>query len=115
MDETRRLIQYKLDDSRTILVEVIEPVRGGLAPVGRASDTIVQAQQTLSEALENVRPAAEAIINKLTDLSQVPDEISVEFGLKLSAGAGAVIASVGVECNYIVRLGWKRSSSKTRS
>lgn len=109
MNNLNRLIEYKLDDGQTILVEVVEPTPGGLAPVGRTADTIVRAQKTLSEALDNVRPVAEAIIGKLSNLSTRPDEVSVEFGVKLSANAGAILAAAGAECNYVVKLTWKHS------
>jgi hypothetical protein len=36
------------------------------------------------------------------------DEMAVEFGIKLNAGAGAFIASTGVEANYKVPLKWAR-------
>ncbi|NEQ35284.1 MAG: hypothetical protein F6K40_02770 [Okeania sp. SIO3I5] len=107
MSNQNRLIEYKIDDEHTILVEVVEPMPGGLAPVGRTADAVAKSQKTLSEAVDNVKPVAEAIIRKLSNLSNPPSEIAVEFGLKLSAKAGAILTAVGVECNYVVKLTWK--------
>ncbi|NJM73018.1 MAG: hypothetical protein HC862_24325 [Scytonema sp. RU_4_4] len=112
MGNLNRLIEYKIDDEHTILVEVVEPMPGGLAPVGRTADTVAKAQKTLSEAVDNVKPVAEAIIGKLSNLSTPPSEIAVEFGLKLSANAGAILTAVGVECNYVVKLTWKEDQNK---
>lgn len=37
-----------------------------------------------------------------------PDEVQVEFGVKLSAQAGAVIAKTGVEGHLKIKLTWTR-------
>jgi hypothetical protein len=58
--------------------------------------------------LAKVRPAAEGIIANLRSISVPPAEIEVEFSIKLSAGAGAFIASAGGEAHYRVQLKWQR-------
>jgi hypothetical protein len=101
-----RLVEFPLEDGTTILVEIDEPEQGGLVKVSRAGDAIAKAQQTLEKALEKVKPAAQSIILQLRKLHDAPDEIEVAFGLKLSAEAGAVLASAGAEANYTVTLKW---------
>jgi len=59
-----------------------------------------------------IRPAAQTIIQKLRALHDPPDEIEVEFGLKLNAQVGAFIAAAGTEANYKVTLTWKREEKK---
>jgi len=39
--------------------------------------------------------------------------VEVEFGLKMSAEAGAVVAAAGAEANYKVTLTWKREQKKS--
>jgi hypothetical protein len=73
---------------------------------------VAKAQLTLEKSLEKVRPAAQFIIEKLRSLHDAPDEIGVAFGLKLSAEAGAVLASAGAEANYTVTLKWVRKNEK---
>ncbi|MGP1386564.1 MAG: CU044_2847 family protein [Thainema sp.] len=107
-----RLVEYEIGEGQKIIVEVSEPTPGGLVPVGRGSDTIVKAQRTLSDTLDNIRPAAEAIIDKLSDLTKRPDEIAIEFGVKLSANAGAVLAAASAECNFVIHLTWKDSDNE---
>jgi hypothetical protein len=104
-----RLVEYEVGEGQKIIVEVSEPTPGGLVPVGRGSDAIVKAQRTLSETLDNIRPTAESIIDKLSDLTKRPDEISIEFGVKLSASAGAVLAAASAECNFVIKLTWKNN------
>ncbi len=105
----KRLVEFPLEEGGTILVEVEMPEGAGMVPAARG-EVVQRAQQTFEAALEKVRPAAQAIIKKLRALHDPPDEIEVEFGLKMSAETGAVIAAAGVEANYKVTLTWKRET-----
>lgn len=105
----KRLAEFSLDDGSTILVEVDTPDSVGGTMRGVApSEMVEKARDTFEAALAKIRPAAEAIISKLRDLSERPDIVEVEFGLKLSASAGAVIASAATEANFKINLTWKR-------
>lgn len=104
----KRLVQFALEGGGSIFVEVEvdETEEGGIVPAARPGEIAVKAAQSFEEALDRVRPAASAIIAKLHSLDDRPDEIEVEFGLKLSAEAGAIVAAAGVEANYTIRLKW---------
>ena len=108
----KRLIEFPLEDGTSLLVEVDESEEEGLTRVSRRDPGIIErAQQTLEQSLDRVRPAAQYIIEKLRALSDSPDEIEVQFGLKLNAGSG-VILSAGAEANYTVRLKWVKEKPK---
>jgi NTP-dependent ternary system trypsin peptidase co-occuring protein len=112
----KRYIEFPLEDGTTILVEVDEP-EDGIVKASRGGEIVAKAQQTFENAMEKVKPAASAIINKLRGLSDAPDEVEVQFGLKMSAEAGAIVAAVGMEANYTVTLKWKKEetiSSKSK-
>ncbi len=102
------LLEFPLEDGGSIWVEVETPEAPGIRQAGR--DLPAKAQQTFEAALEKVRPTAQVIIQKLRALHDPPDEIAVEFGLKLSAEAGAVIAAGGMEANYKVTLKWSKKA-----
>ena len=112
----KRLIEFPLEEGGTMLVEVDEPessaestTRGGVIKAARPTGEVVEgAKKTFEDAIDKIKPAAQAIIDKLRELRDTPDEISVEFGIKLSAEAGAFIASAGVEANYKVSLKWTK-------
>ncbi|HEC35358.1 MAG TPA: hypothetical protein ENI39_02350 [Anaerolineae bacterium] len=105
----KRLVEFPLEDGGSILVEVEAGEAAGMVPAAATRGVPERAQQTFEAALEKVRPAAAAIIAKLRALHDPPDEIEVEFGLKMNAEAGAVVAAAGVEANYKVTLTWKRT------
>jgi hypothetical protein len=109
----KRLIEFDLQDGGVIVVEVDEPEpEGGFELTARPGGIVTRTGQTFEDMLERIKPAASAIIGKLRGLSDPPDEMTVEFGLKMSAEAGAVIAVAGAEANYKVTLSWKRKPSK---
>lgn len=104
----KRLIEFPLEDGGSIVVEVDEPEpEGGVVRAARPGEIAAKAGQTFEAALERIKPAAGAIIAKLRSLSDPPDELEIEFGLKMSAEAGAVVAAAGAEANYKVTLTWK--------
>lgn len=112
----KHLIEFPLEDGDSVLVEVDEPApEGGVVRAARPGEIAVRVGQTFESAMERVRPAAAAIIAKLRGLADPPDKVKVEFGIKLSADAGAFVASAGAEANYTVTLTWKRPEEKKKN
>jgi hypothetical protein len=106
----KRMIEVPLESGGSMLMEVEldESEQQGMVPAARGK-LATEATQTFEEALEQIKPGADSIVDKLRGMSAQPDEISVTFGLKMSATAGAFIAASGVEANFTVLLKWNRS------
>jgi hypothetical protein len=102
----REMAKFSLESGGSIWVEV-ETVPGAPSR-GVVENAITAAVPTFEAALENIRPIANTIIAKLKNLTSNPDQIQVEFGLKLTAQAGAILASASGEANFKVALTWKR-------
>ena len=47
---------------------------------------------------------------ELGSLAKAPDLVEVEFGIKLSADAGLIIARAGSEASLRVKIGWKKAA-----
>lgn len=106
----KKLVEYKLEQSESILIEVEETeIEKGRVPVSRKLGVPEEAKKEFEKALEEVRPAADIILQKLKDLNSKPENIEIEFGIKMSAQAGAFIAATGLEANFKVTLSWKRT------
>lgn len=71
---------------------------------GRSQEMVVSAGETFEQALSGVIPASTAIVSKLR-LTE-PSEIELEFGIKISADAGVVVARTGGEANFRVAVKW---------
>src|SRR6185436_9057899 len=100
-----RLIELPLEGGGTVLLEITDTggsTRRGLGP----TEITNKATQTFEDALKKIRPAADAVIDQLRQLVVAPDEIAVEFGIKLNADAKAYIASAGAEANFKIALKW---------
>ena len=107
----KHLIAFPTDDGGSIVVEVEEDPGPGTVRAGRPGEIAERAQETFESALGSVRPAAEALLARLSDLSERPEEVSVKFGITLSAQVGAVIASTHAAANFEVTLKWRRQPS----
>jgi ferric-dicitrate binding protein FerR (iron transport regulator) len=70
--------------------------------------TAVVASTTFEKAVDAIRPAAESLVKGLRSGDTVPDEITVEFGLQMSAKAGAYIAEASAGANFKVILTWRK-------
>jgi hypothetical protein len=70
-----------------------------------------RAQQTFEQAVARVQPVAQALICRLRALADAPEEIGVEFGLELSAEAGAFVAAASSTAHFKVTLTWRRDPS----
>ncbi|MFI7293474.1 CU044_2847 family protein [Streptomyces sp. NPDC050121] len=103
------LMEFKTDDGAVIAVEAPTERRPGSRLVARADGT-VQAARTFEGALDGVRAAAEAALRVFRDGALRPDGVEIEFGVKLSAETGAIIAKGTAEGHLVVRLTWSPSS-----
>jgi len=107
----KRLVEFPLEGGGSVLVEVESTSADQLIPASLPGDVATKVAITFESALDKIRPAVGAIISKLRGLVDAPDEVAVEFGIKLSGAAGAIIASANAEANFKVNLTWKRSGT----
>jgi hypothetical protein len=101
------LLEVPLDSGDAITVE-IDDTEAGIVRAARPGEVVATATKSFEAALERLRPMAQSLVDKLGNLSERPEEIGVEFGMKLSVDAGAVIARSSAEANFKVTLQWRR-------
>lgn len=103
----KQLVEFSTKDGSSICVEVNDEER--TTGVAGRDGVLGKAQQTFEDAIGRVRPIAEAVLEGLSGLANTPDQVAVEFGIKLSAKAGVVLVSSDAEANLKVSLTWKKS------
>ncbi|MEV0220592.1 CU044_2847 family protein [Streptomyces sp. NPDC050704] len=103
------LVEFKTEDGARIVVEGVEDESGSRL-VAR-DDGSVQATRTFEGSLDGVRAAAESALRVFRDGSLGPDSVEIEFGVKLTAEAGALIAKSSVEGHLLVKLSWSPGQS----
>ena len=69
---------------------------------------VVKAAGSLAEAFDKLEPTLGLIVTRLRDAARKPDEITVDFGLKLGAEAGFIFAKGTGEATLAVSVTWKR-------
>jgi hypothetical protein len=103
------LLRWQTDDG-TVVVETDADEAGFESITRKPGDVVHDVRGRLEEALENTRHAAVLAMKTFRDKSIDPDGVELEFGIKLNAEAGAVIARSSVEGHFAVKLTWARSS-----
>lgn len=101
-----QLVEFPLNDGGAVRVEVAD--EEGVIPVGRAGEVVARAHQTLESALAQLRPVTQAVLRSVRDAAEPPNRVCVEFGVKLAATGGLVVASGTTEANLTVQLEWTR-------
>jgi hypothetical protein len=97
------VVRFGLADGASVLVEV-DDRSFGIERAGRAADGVIEAGRQLTEALGSVSEAAQASLQVLRRLG--PDRLELDFGVKLSGEAGAIIAKTAAEGHFTVKLSW---------
>jgi hypothetical protein len=105
----KRLVEFSLDQGGSVLVEVTAAVGPVVRGGGKDHSALVErADKTFEDATAAVTPAARSLVARLRAIDDPPDEVGIEFGVQLSAQAGAFIASASAEANFKVSLTWRR-------
>ncbi|MEV7241614.1 CU044_2847 family protein [Streptomyces sp. NPDC003236] len=100
-----RLVEFTTEDGAVVVVETAEPATGTRL-VSRGENPAAQAARTFEGTLDGVRAAAQSALRVFRDGSLRPDSVELEFGVKLTAEAGAIIAKGSAEGQLVIRLGW---------
>jgi hypothetical protein len=98
------LVEFKTDSGATVVV-AMDDREPGVRLVAR-DNALAQAGQSFDSALQGIHTAAESALRVFRDGRLKPDSVEIEFGVKLTAEAGAVIAKTAVEGHLVVKLSW---------
>ena len=108
-----QLVKMDLADGGSVLVEVADtstgrPVtRGG----GRTEELVTTASASLEQALDGLGPVVKGVVSRLREAADWPDEVNVEFAIKLSADANVIIAKTSGEANFKISMTWSHAKA----
>jgi hypothetical protein len=105
-----QLVRMDLAEGGSVLVEVAETQTGPVTRGGRAEDLITDAGATLDSALDQLGPVVSGVLTRLREAAEWPDDVTVEFSIKLSADANVIIARTAGEANFKISMHWSRAS-----
>jgi hypothetical protein len=101
-----QLVELRLNKGGSLLVEVESPDSGRVTRGGSAPEVVTKAGETLEQVIGRLGPAVEGIVSELRARAEWPDEVEVEFAVKLSADANVIIARAGGEAHFRIALRW---------
>ena len=88
----------------------------GMRSVARISteDLAEQSKAAVDVAMATMQSMANKAVTaiKKIKVSERPDKVGLEFGIKLDAKAGALIASAGAEAAIKVTMSWEKEKEK---
>lgn len=103
------LLRFDLADCGSIMAEV-DADEPGIARASRVGNLITSTTESFETALDHVRRAADAALSGFRNMEARPDEVQIQFGVRLNAEAGAVIARTGADGHLQVSLTWRREA-----
>ena len=107
------LAKFTLNDGEFFVAEVDDTtssgrtMRGGLVATGLFAGS----NESFQAALSQVKNAAEAVVDRLRSLAKPADEVTLEFGVKLNAETGAIIAKASTDAHFVVTLRWRSADT----
>src|SRR6476659_10894440 len=109
----KHIVEFPMESGDVLLVEVDDPMASGTTlRGGHGTDMVERARLTYEEAVDRIKPAAESILQRMRGIAEPPDVISVEFGIKLNANIGAILASTSAEAQFTLTLTWNLEALK---
>lgn len=103
-----QLVRMGVADGTSVLVEVSDDTSGPVTRGGRADELVESAGASLEHALDQLGPVVNGVVSRLREAADWPDDVSIEFSIKLSADANVIIARSGGEANFKISLHWTR-------
>jgi len=103
----KRLVEFELKDGSPVYVEVEEEIPAGFQKTKRGDEDKEEPKKAgpFKDALDRIKPAAEMVVDAFREFNR-PDEIAVEFALKVSGKANVFVFSSDTEATFKVVLKW---------
>ncbi|WP_316740923.1 CU044_2847 family protein [Streptomyces sp. MK7] len=109
------LVRFELGEgSAGVYVEVAED-DSGVERVRRRGGAPPQAVDGFEHGLDQIRDVAARTLRRITSMPAAPSTVELEFGVKFSVEAGAVIARTGVEGHLKVKVVWENAAPDRRA
>ena len=102
---------FTIDEHAPILVE-FAPAPGVMRTALSPADLTAQSEKAIASAMSTIHAVAQRVTATINAISERPSTVEVDFGLKLTAGADALVAKASTEASFIVKLTWTHKEPK---
>ncbi|MFB7595327.1 CU044_2847 family protein [Streptomyces sp. NPDC056160] len=105
------LVRFDLGEgSAGVYVEMADDDPGVERARRRGGGTRAEPVDGFESGLDQIRDVAGRTLRRITAMPAPPSTVELEFGVKFSVEAGAVIARTGVEGHVKVKVVWEKST-----
>ncbi|MDF5753631.1 CU044_2847 family protein [Spongiactinospora sp. TRM90649] len=102
-----QLLAVPVAGGEAVLFEVdAASIDGSDLELAAGNGAVARARASLDDVLRTIRPALGSVAKALKDMR--PDELEIEFGVKVGAESSVVIAKGTTEANFTIRLLWRQ-------
>jgi flavin-binding protein dodecin len=107
----------RLEDSDDVILVEFEPAVGVQKVSRGPSDLAEKSAEAIERAMQTVRNMAKKTIASIRaiEVSERPTTFQVQFGIKLDAEAGAMVAKVGSEASITITMTWDHRQQPRRA
>ncbi len=96
---------FVIDEDAPILVE-FEMKPGLKQTASKQVDLEEQSAKAINSAMNTIYNTARYVTTTINSLNNKPSQVEIDFGIKLVAETGAIIAKAGGESTFNVKLSW---------
>ncbi|WP_369393628.1 CU044_2847 family protein [Streptomyces sp. CG1] len=106
------IMEFPLDDGSAVLVRVSDgQALSQLRTRGASTSAVIEkAEGTFESVMQAVRVVTRGVATQVEGLVQRPDVLVVQFGVELTAQAGAIITAAGASAQLTVSLTWNKQA-----
>lgn len=103
-------LEVALEDGSSLKIEVEPTHPTGVVPAARPEELVVKAKGIFDSAMQTIKATANEFVKEIKALDLAPDQVEVQFGVKIDAEVGAMVAKTGAEAHYIITFMWQRTT-----
>lgn len=104
------IIKFQLASGEFVYMDAEADATEELRPASRGKKVIATASETFEAALEQVKPAARAVVEAFREFNE-PDEIGLEFGIQFKSSVDAFVLTGEANATLKLSLKWKRDKA----
>ncbi|QNP66043.1 CU044_2847 family protein [Streptomyces genisteinicus] len=99
-------LSVPFEDGDSFVVELPDEQGSGVIRARRGDELFETSADTFESGMARVQRVAATMLERLADLPRRPDHIRAEFGLRITAEAGVVVAKGSGEAHILLELEW---------
>ncbi|MFH9264763.1 CU044_2847 family protein [Streptomyces sp. NPDC017546] len=109
----RVYLSVPFEDGEVFVVELPDDQGSGVIRASRGDGLFEASADTFESGMARVQRVAATMLERLADLPRSPDHVRAEFGLRVTAEAGLVVAKGSGDAHIKLELEWSRTEGGT--